>query len=175
MAEGTTLHPTAPDALAPDLERRRTIRLVNYWLSLRWSGRGPFFRDFQPELNRVPWADSFLAYLGGKPEEISFEYVGDGIAPIFRPKGTNLPERDWLLEAIATRCGDIKGTLDCGRPAHRDGSFVLSDGSLVQYRSVLLPFVDEEHAPRYLLGAVTYRLQRPQAIVIPLRRPTPGR
>jgi hypothetical protein len=163
----------APDAApsgapAPANERRLTVRLENYWLSLRWSPRGPFFGDFHPERNPVPWSNSFLARVDGTPSAIRFEHVGEGIIALFKPHGTNLPEREWLLAAIALHCGDIAVTLDHATPTRRDGSFVRYDGARVLYRSLLLPFVDAEREPRYVVGALTYRLEPPSAKVIPL-------
>jgi hypothetical protein len=170
------MHPfAAPDAAssaapAPELERRLTVRLENYWLSLRWSPRGPFFQDFHPERNPVPWSNTFLARLGDRPPVFRFEHVGEGIAALFKPRGTNLPEREWLLRAVACHCGDIASTLDRATPARREGSFMRQDGARVLYRSLLLPFVDAEREPRYVVGALTYRLEPPSATIIPLER-----
>jgi len=166
----------APDTVpspAPafGLERRLTVRLENYWRALRWSERGPFFQDFHPERNPVPWSNTFLAHLSGVPGEIRFEHVGEAIVALFKPRGTNLPHQEWLLQAIARHCGDMGGTLGHAAPTRREGSFTRHDGAEVKYRSLLLPFVDANREPRYRVGAVTYRLDLPPSVVIPLRRP----
>jgi hypothetical protein len=62
-------------------------------------------------------------------------------------------------------------TLGHAAPARREGTFTRHDGADVKYRSLLLPFVDAWREPRYLVGAVTYRLDLPPSVVIPLRRP----
>lgn len=169
-ADPRALKGSLPEPSALALERRRTIRLENYWLSLRWSNRGPFFQDFRPERNPVPWADLFLAHRAGPGEEFRFEHVGDGLAAALRPPGTNLPQQDWLPEAIARHCGDMLATLERGRPERREGNLVLPDGAEIRYRSVLLPFVDNAREPRYVLGALTCRTERPSALVLPWRR-----
>jgi len=164
---------TAPDAVSsmgpsPEHERRLTVRLENYWLSLRWSPRGPFFGDFHPERNPVPWTNTFLAHVRGTPSTVHFEHVGEGVTTLFKPQGTNLPDREWLLAAIVRHCGDIALALDHATPTRRDGSFVRDDGARVLYRSLLLPFVDAEREPCYVMGALTYRIESPSAKIIPL-------
>ena len=151
----------------PALERRRTVRLENYWLSLRWSANGPYFQDFRPERSPVPWPQLFLAHCAGRSDEIAFEHVGDDVAAVFRPVGTNLPEREWLLDAIRSHYGEIDVTLQNGTPARCAGSLTRMDGATVLYRSLLLPFVDGARKPRYLLGAITYRVERAPAKIIP--------
>jgi len=162
-----TTQPASADAANPALERRRTVRLENYWLSLRWSAQGPYFQDFRPERSPIPWSQLFLAHCGGTSEQIEFEHVGSDVVAVFQPTGTNLPEREWLLDAIRTHCGDIDATLRNASPARGEGSFTRPDGVTVHYRSLLLPFVDSERKPRYLLGALTYRTERPPAEIIP--------
>lgn len=140
-------------------EQRATIRLENYWLSLRRSSRGPFFSDFRPARNPVPWKNCLLACGAGRDAEITFDHLGAAIVALFETDGSGPPETARLAAAIASRFGDTLAVLENGRPARRDGSVPRPDGTLIPYRSVLLPFVGADQRPLCVLGAVTYRLQ----------------
>src|ERR1700730_12981567 len=70
----------APSAALPQKEvagseRRLLIRLEDYWQSLLQSSCGPFFEDFQPSRNPVPWENCFIAYISGQGAELAFDHV----------------------------------------------------------------------------------------------------
>ena len=142
------------------VERRLTVRLENYWLSLRWSPRGPFFQDFHPARNPVPWTNVFIAHVPTSPKEISFDHVGTAIISLFKPDRTNLRSEDWLPDTIASRFGNMRVALDLARLSRREDRFDRTNGDTVLYRSLLLPFVDCDRVPTYVVGAVTYRVEQ---------------
>ncbi len=162
-ARGTHLAPVAPAASAlaerrsyDGLERRATQRLEHYWLSLRWAERGPFFQDFQPGRNPVPWENCLLATIA-ENGALAFDHVGRTIIALFgRGPSVAAPT---LAEIAAERFGDFREALSSGRPLHREDEVVRADGTGVLYRSVLLPFVDLRRRPTYVLAAVSYRLE----------------
>jgi hypothetical protein len=139
-------------------ERRLLIRLEDYWLSLRQSSRGPFLEDFRPWRNPVPWRNCFIAYVSEHGAELTFDHVGGSIIALFKPDRTNLPDREWLLDTIVSRFGEISNVLETARPARREGRICRPEGIAALYRSVLLPFVDGKRTPAYVIGAMTYRL-----------------
>jgi len=141
-----------------DSERRLLLRLENYWRSLRQSACGPFFEDFWPARNPVPWTDCFIACVGGPGADPAFDHIGGSITALFKPDGTNLPDREWLSETIPSRFGEMSNVLKTSRPARGEGRFCRPDGVVVLYRSILLPFVDAKREPAYMIGAVTYRV-----------------
>jgi len=140
-------------------ERRRIIRLEDYWLSLRRCAQGPFFEDFRPSRNPVPWGNCFIACFSGLGSEPTFDHVGRSIIVLFKPDRTNLPDREWLMDTIALRFGEMSDALMAFRPVRRDDSFDRSDGIVALYRSILLPFVDSKRKPTYVIGAVTCLLR----------------
>ena len=144
-------------------ERRLSIRLEGYWRSLRRCARGPFFQDFWPSRNPIPWTNCFLAYVSGPGVEPVFDHIGGSIIAVFKPDRTNLPDREWLSDTTASHFGGLADALTTATPVRRDGRFERRDGIVALYRSVLLPFVDLKREPTYVLGAVTYRLQAPSA------------
>jgi hypothetical protein len=144
-------------------ERRLIIRLEDYWLSLRRCVQGTFFEDFRPLRNPVPWQSCFIAYLHGEDAEPVFDHVGASIIVLLRPDRTNLPDREWLIDAVTLRFGKMTEALMTCRPVKREGCFDGPNGIVVLYRSLLLPFVDSKRAPKYVMGAMTYRLQASRA------------
>jgi hypothetical protein len=153
----------APSATLPQKEfagseRRLLIRLEDYWQSLRQSSCGPFFEDFQPSRNPVPWENCFIAYVSGQGAELAFDHIGASIIALFKPDRTNLPDREWLLDTITSWFGEIGNVLETARPARGEGRFYRPKGLVALYRSVLLPFVDAKREPAYVIGATTYRL-----------------
>jgi hypothetical protein len=140
-------------------ERRLIIRLEDYWLSLRRCAQGPFFEDFHPLRNPVPWQNCLIAHLDGENAEPAFDHVGASVVALLKPDRTNLPDREWLIDAVTLHLGKMNDALVTARPVKREGSFERPRGDVALYRSLLLPFVDLRRTPTYVLGAVTYRLQ----------------
>jgi len=149
---------TSSYKLFADSERRLLIRLENYWRSLRQSEYGPFFEDFWPSRNPVPWKNCFIAYAHQPGAEFAFDHIGGSITALFKPDRTNLPDEEWLLDTIRSRFGEFSNVLKTARPARGEGRFYRSEGIVVLYRSMLLPFVDAKRVPAYVIGAMTYRL-----------------
>ena len=139
-------------------ERRLLVRLEDYWRSLRQSPRGPFFEDFWPSRNPVPWKNCFIAYVDGQRTALAFDHIGGSIIALFKPDRTNLPDREWLLDTITSRFGEIDGVLRTASPARGEGRIHRPENVVVLYRSMLLPFVDMKRQPTYVIGAMTYRL-----------------
>jgi len=144
-------------------ERRLSIRLEGYWRSLRRCARGPFFEDFWPSRSPVPWTNCFLAYVRDRDAEPIFDHVGSSIIALFKPDRTNLPDEEWLRDAIASHLGSLTDALAAAMPIRNQGRLERQHDIAALYRSVLLPFVDLMRQPAYVLGAVTYRLQDPSA------------
>jgi hypothetical protein len=141
-----------------DSERRLLVRLEHYWRSLRRSARGPFIEDFRTSRNPVPWEDCFIAHVGGAGAELGFDHIGKSIVALFKPDRTNSPDGEWLLDTIQHRFGEASTVLKTTSPARGEGRFCRPDGIVVLYRSLLLPFVDANRQPAYMIGAMTYRL-----------------
>ena len=152
----------ASAALSPkqfaDSERRLLIRLEHYWRSLRQSTRGPFIEDFRISRNPVPWEDCFIAHVGGSRAELAFDHIGTAIVALFKPDRTNRTDGEWLMDTIRHRFGDMSQVLKTASPARGEGRFCRPDGMVVIYRSMLLPLVDANREPTYMIGAMTYRL-----------------
>ena len=142
-----------------DSERRLTIRLEDYWLSLRWCAQGAFFEDFRPTRNPVPWENCFLACFDELEADPIFDHVGASIIVLLKPDRTNLPDTEWLKDTIASRFGNMRDALVTAKSIRQEGRLDRPGGIVALYRSLLLPFVDGKRVPRYVIGAVTYCLR----------------
>jgi hypothetical protein len=123
---------------------------VRYWVSLRHSENGPFFADFRPERNPIPWPRCCLVCRS--PEgAFSFEHFGAEYRRVFGLRQEDACPADGAETPFALLFGTLADALN-GRPVERDGR-CRSGNVDVLYRSVLLPFVDLRGAPAYALGA----------------------
>lgn len=151
------------------LERRATVRLVNYWLSLRRSDRGCFFQDFDPYRNPISWENCFLVRIEPPSIELEVEHIGGGtIAAFFGRLPAPVPVS--ASDIIAARFGDPRSAVADGQLLKREGSLQRPDGCVVLYRSVLLPFTGAKDAASYVLGALTHRIEAASADVTPSAR-----
>lgn len=138
-------------------DRRATVRLMYYWLSLRRVGNLPLFADFDPRCNPVRWEICFLVHL--PPEgEPGIEHLGadfdpaDHRAAALGPSGMT-PHR--LLGLALDGLDTVRRT---ALPYRRDGSLMRGTGRALRYRSILLPFADGAGQLRRVLGAVSHCL-----------------
>jgi hypothetical protein len=150
LPAGDDLSSGAP-AGVPD--RRATVRLRNYWLAVRWSPNGPFWQDFQPSRNPVPWPDCFVARSTGGG--FALDHLGEAIRWAFLDGADAEP--GLMPPRFAACFGDPGVPLATGRPLATERMLPRRDGDALLYRSLLLPFVDLQQRPVYVLGAVTWR------------------
>lgn len=140
------------------LERRATVRLVNYWMSLRRGQAAlPAFVDFDPHRNPIGWDHCLLASCGG-PADVVLEHVGTALAEIdlddAAMPGARFNKHGFVNEILAP----LPRAIGTGEPQHCDGTYRLQGPRRMLYRSVLLPFRSLDAGRRYVLGAATYRI-----------------
>jgi hypothetical protein len=136
---------------SPFPEQRATFRLRSYWLTLRRSESGPFFVDFRPDRNPIPWDQCCLA--SWSDSGLSLEHFGSAYRTVFSLAASvhivDPGSRFFLL------FGDIAAARTAARPLEREGSDDQGHRTIL-YRSIFLPFVDLQRSPRYVLGAFTH-------------------
>jgi hypothetical protein len=118
---------------------------------VRWSPRGPFWQDFQPSHNPIAWEDCFVMRASG--DGFAMDFLGEGL--LWQFFDGRAPDPGEVCRRIGSLFGDLRLVIDAGVPLKREGIFERRDDRLV-YRSLLLPFVDLQQRPIYVLGAVTY-------------------
>jgi hypothetical protein len=149
-------------------DRRATVRLLHYWLSLRRNHSQPAFVDFDPRRNPVPWDNCLLASCR-LPREVIYEHIGAGLVAVDAeapsaaadtPESLGFVQKVMRLLPIVLRTGEVQQSADS---YHRPG------GGIVLFRAALLPFRGTGEAWSYVLGAATYRIEaemRPAAAAI---------
>jgi hypothetical protein len=145
-------------ATSRNVERRATIRLVSYWLSLRRTAAGPWLADLKPERNPIPWDRCSLAFVDPSGQ-IAWEHFGAEYARVFAMVAADMPVSDSAGGRFATMFGRVADALASSRPSNRDGRYERADGRDVLYRSVMLPFIDGGGRPAYVLTAFSYGLR----------------
>ena len=141
------------------LEQRATIRLLHYWMSLPRVGKLPGINAFNPQRNSVPWEKCFLVMSGDTSDQAParIEHVGSGLWSLSEsavPQAFDFADLPEMLQLLIV---DLTQALSTLEPIQKQGLCMLKSGKELQYRSILLPFADYEHRPKYGLGAVTVR------------------
>lgn len=132
----------------PKIEQRATLRLKQYWTTLRRNEIGPYFADFRPDRNPIPWTCCCLAFLSR--DRFSLEHVGEGYRTVFGIGEDDIvPARQ--ESRFAALFGSFTDALGGRAPVEVEGTHD-HGGRTILYRSILLPFVDLEGSPAYVLG-----------------------
>ena len=139
------------------LERRATVRLVNYWMSLRRNHALPAFVDFDPHRNPIGWDHCLLASCGG-PADVVLEHVGAALAEIDLDAAAVPGARPDMLGFVKEILAPLAQAITSGEPQHCGGPYRIRGPRRMLYRSVLLPFRSLDAARHYVLGAATYRI-----------------
>lgn len=138
------------------LEKRATVRLFRYWMSLRRADTTPFFRDFDPRRNPVPWEQCCLMTLNPPDQAPIFDHIGGKLWTALDKPFPYTVGAAPLPALIVDLKPKIAETSCTGSPLESAGELALPAGGKVLYRSVLLPFLGSRQALRYVLGAITY-------------------
>ncbi|GIK97049.1 MAG: hypothetical protein BroJett029_12580 [Alphaproteobacteria bacterium] len=138
-------------------ERRATVRLLHYWLSLRRNHRLPAFVDFDPHRNPVPWDHCLLASCRSA-REVIYEHVGDGLVAVDRGASPDAAAEPQSLGFVKEITRSIPEVLQSGEVQTSAGAYPRPGGGTVLYRAALLPFRSTGDAWVYVLGAATYKV-----------------
>jgi hypothetical protein len=138
-------------------EQRRTLRLLVQWRSLRQQDGIPWFSDFDPHRNPVPWERCVLFSLAPSGE-IVIEHTGAALRPPSEDGAAGARARAEAASFLRSRLGDLAVIRTEWRPLEGSGRERLEGGELLLYRSLLLPFRDRGGRPAYVLGAATWRI-----------------
>lgn len=145
----------------PDLERRATVRLVHYWMSICRKDALPAFVDFDPHRNPIGWDRCVLAVCGG-PTDVTLEHVGATLVEL-DSRAAQGRQSDSVPPGIVARMLDLlPEVLSRRAPCHGEGIFPLPGQGRVLFRSVLLPFRSVDETRRYVLGAATFKIDPPE-------------
>lgn len=139
-------------------ERRATVRLLHYWLSLRRNHQLPAFVDFDPHRNPVPWDQCLLASCRSA-EEVIYEHVGTALVAVDHGASSNPVAAPHSMGFVKEITRSIPEVLRSAKVQRSAGAYPLPGGSRVLYRAALLPFRSTGDAWIYVLGAATYKIE----------------
>lgn len=141
----------------PEHERRATVRLVHYWMSLCRNEAIPAFVDFDPHRNPIDWDRCLLASCAG-PLDVTLEHVGATLAAL-DAEAAGVTLGGAAVPGLVTRIlSPLPDVIGGGGPRHHDDIYALPGIGKVLFRSVLLPFRSVDAGLSYVLGAATFRV-----------------
>ncbi len=141
----------------PEHERRATVRLVHYWMSLCRNDTIPAFVDFDPHRNPIDWDRCLLASCAG-PGEVTLEHVGATLAALDAEAAAARLDGAPVQGLVTRILSPLPEVIGGGGPRHHDDIYTLPGLGKVLFRSVLLPFRSVNASQSYVLGAATFRI-----------------
>jgi hypothetical protein len=143
--------------LSHECEVRRVYRLLFYWRSLRAIEGVPVFVDFDPRRNPLHWSQCFLLAMVNGAAYV-FDHFGVSLFPLVGavPARPNEVPEDTVVGRLLSGIPWVTGR---GQPWKVEG-VDRAGNATVYHRSVLIPFRDVGHRLAYLLGGVTFRIDR---------------
>jgi hypothetical protein len=141
----------------PEHERRATVRLVHYWLSLCRSNAIPAFVDFDPHRNPIAWDRCVLAFCAG-PTDVALEHVGETLAALDAEAAKTMVGGAPVQGLVARILSPLPEVIAGAQPRHHDDIYSLPGVGKILFRSVLLPFRSVSPSRHYILGAATFRI-----------------
>ncbi len=136
------------------MERRLTLRLLNYWQEIKGVRTFPSRLDVNAQAIADIWPNCYLLKIEKDGEEPIFDYLGQDLAKFSGVfvSGNTVSETHhntlldqairYFSEALATRA-----------PVIGDDEFVRFDGTRIIYRSIILPLSEDQEHITHLLGA----------------------
>jgi hypothetical protein len=143
-------------------ERRLVLRLLAYWRDLQREQEYPSCAAIDPDKISDMWRNSFVLETVGNENDPLFRTFGDEIAGYC---GVNLIGKhvsETPPNTLAAKAVEYFGeVLEKGTPISRGGEFTKDNGTLVLYRSILLPMSDDGETIGGLLGGANCREVEP--------------
>ena len=146
-----------PDA-PQGMERRMVLRLLSQWREWCGDEQFPSFSQVDPEDISEMWEYCFVLDFLGHEEDPIVRMVGDELQKYLPVEVANcrlsdVPAKS-LIEYAAAYYQEI---LDRRVPISRGGEFRKYDGTMVLFRSIILPMSDDGQTISGLLGAANCR------------------
>ena len=134
------------------------IQLLHYWAGLDRGGRQlPPIRALNPQAIPTLWHHCYLIWLGDQRGAV-FDQVGGMFAQDCGDDLTGRPVAATPAGTLLAGCiGWIDTVLEHLEPVTFGGTLEHAHGSSLQFRGIILPFLDGDGAASYLLGAANLR------------------
>lgn len=137
--------------------RRINEQLMEYWKSLKGSGRFPPESDFDNGQIEEVWDHCFLVEV--KPENKSYKYTYLGPA-LIEAYGDNIEGREVFSKVMSPETGNAATKFDevvkRQEPVTYEGEFMNSNKMQIRFRKILLP-LGEDGKVTYIVGGMKWR------------------
>lgn len=157
-----TEHKRVPEQSALPRERRLNMRLMAFWWDKRADRRFPSVEDFDPEELSDVWAHCFTLEPKDPYETSVFHYIGHNLAAVSGVSESELTVDEICENSLldhATR--NVPEVLSQQVPVIRSGEFENQEGVTVMYRSILLPFSQDQTTIDRIVGGARCKVKRP--------------
>lgn len=143
-------------------QNRLTQRLADYWEMLRRERVMPEFVQLNISTISDLWPNcvlfSILPTADGRAPTLSLNKVGDNIRPIYGNEMLgltfNTAQRHFQGTKIIQRTGEV---IRDKRPVFDEGQFVSEKGTVIKFRSCLMPFGNAEGNVTHVLVGLSWR------------------
>jgi hypothetical protein len=147
--------------LKPDVfpERRKTIKLLQYWEEIRGLRALPMESDIDPDAIEAIWDDCFLLQTRdlGRSDG-NFTYLGKNIILAFRG-GYSGDACGELISPNVTSLGqNFTHLLETGEPQLQEGSFRNIKHDLVRFRQCLVPLGNQKVSVDAIFGCMSLKI-----------------
>ena len=163
------------ETLAQDpAEERVTLRLWNYWMSLRGGRQFPSRANFRMEAVTGLGPHAFALDLAQGADDPVFRFVGKALindcGKDFTLKPLSAVPPHTLLAEVARRYTDV---VDRKTPLEFAEEHVGADGSTALFRGAMLPFSEDGQTLDFIVGAITYKKKPSETTLAPVHAESP--
>lgn len=138
------------------VERRLVRNLLSYWERRRGEREFPSLQDIDPAEIAELWPSCFVLDTASNHRFPYFRYLGRSLA---RHSGTFLSgKRDWTLSLLDKAVYRYREAVERREPVLVEEELTLYDGTMLLFRSALLPLSDDQQTINFILGAADGKL-----------------
>ena len=156
-------------------EERVTLRLWNYWLTLRGGQQFPSRANFRMEAVTGLGPHAFALDLAAGIDDPVFRFVGkaltDDCGQDFTLKPLSAVPPHTLLAEVARRYTDV---VDRKTPVEFAEEHVGADGTTALFRGAMLPFSEDGQTLDFIVGAITYKKKSSETTLAAVPAPGPA-
>jgi hypothetical protein len=148
-------------AIEPDAspERRKALRLIQYWEQIRGAKKLPSENDVDPDAIADIWDSCFLLQVRDMSRtDGNFTYLGKHILDAFRGGLSGDSCGELVSPNIMNLGQNFNDLLDNQRPQLQEGKFRNIKGDLVRYRQALVPLGYQQDRVDAIFGCMSLKI-----------------
>jgi len=144
------------------LEQRLVVRLLGYWERVKKEDIMPDFRRNNPAMIEDLWGQCFvISVVPPSCKAYKYEYLGDKIRVLctgdITGKTFDAQNKYSGNSLVTPKMEAIIALMELKKPQEDSGQMPSKNGKFVKYRTILLPFGNENMGITHIVGGVSYR------------------